>query len=48
MTATELYWHYGEEEGAPIEVERVTLPPEVQRRIEQLYLDPTNLTELPI
>ena len=47
-TSGKEYWHYGSEEGAPIEVERVTLPPEWQALIEQIYLDPTNLTELPI
>lgn len=47
-TSGKLYWHYGEEEGATIEVVRVTLPPEWEALIEQLYLEPTNLTELPI
>ena len=43
-----LYWHYGSEDGALIEVERVTLPPEWEALIKKLYQQPTNLTELPI
>lgn len=37
-------WCYAREEGDPVGVERVELPPDVEVALTKLYQQPTNLT----
>lgn len=48
MTTKKLYYGYGEDDGALIEVEVVDLGPEVNKQLANIYQQPTNLTELDV